>query len=159
MQTLLPQDLLKRAELFNEILDIITAFGENPQPIEAAPSVELPDVTRFYPPSILIINQRMVCNGISADLSRRPAILQMVRLFLNNGAQPLSREDIIVGLYGHLDDPKITRRYRESVIANVIKAVSRTRDFLTSHFSDVGIELDWLVYDAMNRVWHFYRSR
>jgi hypothetical protein len=159
MRNLIPQDLLKRAELFNEIVDIVSAFDENkhlPQDFDAPDS---PTASTVYPPTILIINQRIICNGTSVDLSRRPAILQLVRLFLKSGPKPLSRDDILIGLYGHLDDEKITRRYRESVIANVVKAVSRARNFLTAHFSEVGIELDWLVYDAMERAWHLYRPR
>jgi hypothetical protein len=161
MGNLIPNDLMRRAELFNEIVDIVSAFGELRKSSNdtAVKSIEQTFFSKLYPPTILIINRRIVCNGISVDLSRRPAILQLVRLFLQAGAVPLSREDILIGLYGHLDDEKITRRYRESLIANVVKSVSRTRNFLNQHFSEVGVELDWLLYDATERVWHLYQPR
>jgi hypothetical protein len=161
MGNLIPNDLMRRAELFNEIVGIVAAFGEFRKSSDeaAAKCADQTPLTKFYPPTILIINHRIICNGISVDLSRRPAVLQLVRLFLQAGTLPLSREDILIGLYGHLDDGKITRRYRDSLTANVVKSVSRTRNFLNQHFSEVGIELDWLVYDAAERVWHLYRPR
>lgn len=151
------QDILRRAELFNEIVDLVESASKAQQVLDHPPLVSHNSTRKLYPPAFLIVHHRLVCNGASIDLSRRPIVLNLIRMFIDVGFRPLSREEILIGLYGHVDPGSSTLRFRESMLNNVVKVISRARVILTTNFSGIGADIDWLVYDHCHKVWHLYR--
>lgn len=160
MTTIITQDILRRAELFNEIVGLVHAatLAKDAEGMEI--SVVDPGAHRkLYPPTFVIVQNRLICNGTTIDLSRRPIVLHLLRLFLEANMRPLTREELVVGLYGHYDEAYCSQRYRESLLSNAVKVVSRARIVLTTHLTGIGTDVDWLVYDPVLRVWHLYKLR
>lgn len=150
------QSMVRRAELFSYIADLVRAQDEAPDaPVEAAPDVKLTLL-----PKIQVFGQGVVCNGARLDLARRPLSLKLFRLFCEKDDMRLSRAELVEGVYDLKGKPLLSERHLESLYVNVVKLVSRTRILATAYLGrGAGKGIEWFGYDADAKVWSLYRLR
>lgn len=150
------QQVLRRAELFSYIADLVRAQDD------ASPQVVVPDndVKLALLPKIQVFGQGVVCNGVRLDLVRRPLSLKLFRIFCEREDMRLSRDDLVEEVYDLKGKPPISERHRDALYVNVVKLVSRTRILAAAYLGrGAGKGIEWFGYDADSRMWILYRLR
>jgi hypothetical protein len=147
------EQILRRAELFNCIVDLVRRC-DAPDAVPAAAAPVPPAIL----PRITVVDRRVLCNGRILDLARRPTTLSLFRLFCAAPRQEVSREDVLRELYGDEVADRASPRYLESLHGNIVKLVSRAR-ILASAFLSQGPErgIEWFVYSPERRSWRLYQ--
>jgi hypothetical protein len=149
------QDMLRRAELFSYIADLVRAQDD-----PATPPPDASDVKLTLLPKIHVFGQGVVCNGTRLDLTRRPLSLKLFQIFCEKDDMKLSRQDLVEGIYDLKGKPLVSERHREALYVNVVKLVSRTRLLASAYLGrGAGHGIEWFGYDAETKQWSLYRLR
>jgi hypothetical protein len=148
------EQVLRRAELFNYIVDLVRRCDE-PEADEVATAIQAGSPIL---PRISVVDRRVLCNGRVLDLARRPTTLSLFQLFSVAPTQELSRDELLRSLYGDEIADRASPRYLESLHGNVVKLVSRAR-ILANAFLSQGPEagIEWFVFNSERRSWRLYQ--
>ncbi|TWW09912.1 hypothetical protein E3A20_09590 [Planctomyces bekefii] len=150
MQQWVEFDVQKRAELFSMIAELIQRGGEE-APVRSSGSAM---------PRLMVGDHKIWLNGHSLDLSRRPLMIRMFRIFVEKPGQWVTREELVERVYGISTTGDRSVRFLGSVKTNSVKLVSRAR-LVTGKFLEThgGEAFEWFVYDGDRRAWTLVRHR
>jgi len=164
----LPDELARRAAMFEVIANLVKTWDGTPLATNGIPTLptqlfdrslkKTPSTTLL--PMVTVREQRVICNGASIDLSRRPLTLRLFQVFCAAPHVERTREDLLTMIYRINDLATRSPRYVESVYNNAIKLISRARILAMTHLSyAVGNGVEWFVYDQERKTWCLYRLR
>jgi hypothetical protein len=166
------EDVLRRAELFSYIAELIRScpggpaapVDDSPLPTEDRPDsgegsarvLELRDLL----PRVTVVDRRVLCNGASLDLARRPLTLRLFQAFCEAPGFHLTRDEVVRRVYQLSDDQARSERFLESAYNNAVKLISRARIMAAAYLGRAaGQGIEWFVHDQEQRVWSLYRLR
>lgn len=149
MEPQVQADICRRAELFTLIVDLIRANDD--------PAVLVSP--RHGPPRLSVLDRRIFVNGFGLDLSRRPLMLRLFQAFTSSPDGWMTRDDLLRRVY-RVRPEQHSERYVDSVMANAVKLVSRSRAVTAKFLATcAGPEYEWLAYDSDRRAWQLVRRR
>jgi len=166
-----PPDVLRRAELFDFIADLVRSWpfpGELTDmakpPMHSNPFVVMAPSDKLRSevilPRITVIDQRLACNAASLDLERRPLMLRLFKAFCEAEERQLSRDDILKKVYLISDIELRSERFLKSKYCNAVKLISRARILAAALLGRaVRNGVEWFVYDQERRIWCLFRMR
>ncbi len=138
-------DVLRRAELFNQIIRVVRnndPEGQYFRHISARPQV-------------LISDRQILFDGQVLDLAARPMSLKLFEVFLDTPDYVLDRKSLVESIYEvNLDNATSTRMVK-SLYSNVVKLISRTRNHANRELSCDG-KVQWFIYS--NDQWCLFRK-
>ena len=88
------------------------------------------------------------------DLSGKPTMTKLLKLFFRQSCQVFSKRNLIDGVYsrGRLERPSL--RLMDSYNTNLVKMISRARRFLNREIPCLaGERVTWLPYDQDEKGW------
>jgi hypothetical protein len=177
------EQVLRRAELFDHIVALVKTWpgsgrvgpapaeDQRPRPVSPLPLADLArprrdaaaaDVRSLKDllPRVAVLDYRVVCNGATLDLARRPLTLRLFQVFCDAPGLTLPRDEVVRQVYKLGPIGERSARLQESAFNNSVKLISRARILAARSLSQgVGHGVEWFVYDQEQRVWSLYRLR
>jgi hypothetical protein len=148
-------ELVRRAELFTRIEQLVVGRAADQRGSNVRPLTRHRAVLDL--PRIVVMDRRVLCDGRTLDLARRPLTLKLFELFVSAEKEVIQRDALVAALYGVEADGH-SDRYAQSLLGNAIKLVSRARAVAASVLT--GPEhagLEWFPYDHERMCWSLYR--
>ena len=116
------RNLLHCAQVLDQINNLLTTVkaspGESENSKELFETLQLKstgseETARSELPRVAVLDQKVYCNGVSLDLSRRPTTLKLFKAFLDAPGYKLNRDEVLERVYGVHGTARNSIRYVE----------------------------------------------
>ncbi len=159
MNTLSPQDLSQKlSRCFHAFAEAITLADE----VKSSFRLTLPHhhQSQLLLPHIELKGHTLFCNHVALDLSRKPQMIKLFKLFLEHSDQERDRDGITMSLHADVCWKSISERRRTNLHQNTIKLISRARELAEDAFYPHDLAwIEWFSYDITKAKWSLYRIR
>jgi hypothetical protein len=105
---------------------------------------------------IKLLGDQILFKGQYLNLSHRPRILELVRVFFKTPNKPKSIQDILKEICQQPKLQDFSERYRRSARAQVLKNLQRCRALFNQAFSNIDDKNKWIFHDRRSKKWTFY---
>lgn len=95
-------------------------------------------------------------NGQTINLGPRRQLLGIIRALYLAQNKPLTLQQLMINLGDIKDFNSCSDRFLLTYRQKILKSLQRARVFLRENFQDIGLNLDWIPYDAKQGTWQFY---